>query len=131
MLHKFCITFPVHHESYFHNYLQQNGFVPIEDDEGSGDEDDEDDDGGLSIGAIVGIVLGALVGVGIIFILCRKLCFKSSTETDNSSTNIYETTNGAFDDPRDDLDGGSNDTNDNDAGNASEQNIFVNCLPDH
>ena len=128
MLHSECrIPFLVDHESYFHNYLQQNGFVPIEDDEGSGDEDD---DGGLSVGAIVGIVLGALVGVGIIFIICRKFCFKSSKETGNASANVYETTNDAFDDPRDDLDGGSNDTNDNDAGNASEQNNFINCFPD-
>ena len=96
---------------YFQNVFQQNGFVPIEDDvegsgEGSGGEPDDEDDGdGLSIGAIVGITIGALVGVGILFFILRKFCCRSSKKTENESADVYMTTNEAFDDPRDDLDG--------------------------
>lgn len=103
--------------------FQQNGFVPIDDGdgsgegsgEGSGDEaNDEDED--LSVGAIVGITIGALIGVGIIFFILRKFCCRSSKKTENESASAYMTTNEAFDDPRDHLDGGSNDQSGGDHG---------------
>jgi len=103
--------------------FQQNGFVPIDDGdgsgegsgEGSGDEaDDEDED--LSVGAIVGITIGALIGVGIILFILRKFCCRSSKKSENESASAYMTTNEAFDDPQDDLDGGSNDQSGDDHG---------------
>ena len=116
---------------FFQKCVQQNGFVPNDDGDGSGEgsgegsgdgsgdeADDEHEDDGLSVGAIVGIAIGALIGVGIFFFILRKFCCQSSKKTENESANVYMTTNEAFDDPRDDLDGNDLTRDENGASSA-------------
>lgn len=118
--------------SYFSKIVKQNGFVPIDDGDGSGEGsgeesgdgagDNDDDGGNLSVGVIVGITIGTLLGLVIIIIILRKFCCQSSKKTNNESANIYSTTNEAFDDPRDDLDGGLNDHTDGHHGADADNN---------